>query len=259
MLKMKIKQLEAILGKKIKRNTKVLGIDIATKTGFCIAKANTVNVIFDYNFVTFTNNDEFDRYQQIAKTFIEIIDKDFEVVIEDTFLGFNPKTFKLLSRFGGIVCGICETKGVVGYTFKMPSSLRAGVGIKMGKVKKGEAKKAVRKWLIDNLDLDVENDDIADSVVISLYGLIDNETKKNKRRKKMPKKFFTNSLGKDEQEDDIYTNSLMRNYKSKSRMVQVKNPKTGVYVKIDRKLGKIVSHKKSRGPYKGVPIARKSK
>lgn len=40
-------------------------------------------------------------------------------------------------------------------------------------------------------------------------------------------------------------------------VVQVKNPKSGHYVKIDRSAGKIVSHKKSNGPYKGVPVARK--
>ncbi len=40
-------------------------------------------------------------------------------------------------------------------------------------------------------------------------------------------------------------------------VVQVKNPRTGHYVKIDRTEGKIISHKKSEGPYKGVPVARK--
>lgn len=43
----------------------------------------------------------------------------------------------------------------------------------------------------------------------------------------------------------------------KRDVVQTKNPRTGHYVKIDRAAGKIVSHKKSDGPYKGVPIARK--
>ena len=44
----------------------------------------------------------------------------------------------------------------------------------------------------------------------------------------------------------------------KRDIVQVKNPKTGRYVKIDRTAGRIVDHKKSKGPYKDVPIARKS-
>jgi hypothetical protein len=43
----------------------------------------------------------------------------------------------------------------------------------------------------------------------------------------------------------------------KKRIVQVKNPKTGKYVKIDREKGRIVAHKKSEGPFKGVAVARK--
>jgi len=44
----------------------------------------------------------------------------------------------------------------------------------------------------------------------------------------------------------------------KSDIVQVKNPKSGHYVKIDRKAGRIIDHKKSEGPYKGVPVAKSS-
>jgi hypothetical protein len=43
----------------------------------------------------------------------------------------------------------------------------------------------------------------------------------------------------------------------KRDLVQVKNPKTNRYVKIDRSKGRIVSHKKSSGPYKDIPVARK--
>lgn len=45
----------------------------------------------------------------------------------------------------------------------------------------------------------------------------------------------------------------------KRNVVQVKNPKTDRYVKIDRAAGKIMSHKRSKGPYKDVPVARKRK
>lgn len=45
----------------------------------------------------------------------------------------------------------------------------------------------------------------------------------------------------------------------KHDIVQVKNPRSGHYVKIDRTVGKIVSHKKSDGPYKNVRVARKRK
>jgi hypothetical protein len=45
----------------------------------------------------------------------------------------------------------------------------------------------------------------------------------------------------------------------KPDVVQVKNPRTARYVKIDRSVGKIVAHKKSAGPYKSIPVARKRK
>jgi hypothetical protein len=45
--------------------------------------------------------------------------------------------------------------------------------------------------------------------------------------------------------------------KMKADVVQVKNPKTGHYVKIDRSAGRILDQKKSDGPYKNIPVARK--
>lgn len=46
---------------------------------------------------------------------------------------------------------------------------------------------------------------------------------------------------------------------AKKDIVQVKNPRTNRYVKIDREAGKIIDQKKSEGPYKNIPIARKRK
>ncbi len=41
--------------------------------------------------------------------------------------------------------------------------------------------------------------------------------------------------------------------------VQVLNPKTERYIKIDRAVGVVVSSKPTRGPYKNVPIVSKPK
>ncbi len=41
-----------------------------------------------------------------------------------------------------------------------------------------------------------------------------------------------------------------------SKLVQIKNPRTGKYVKIDTEKRKIIGHKKSEGPYKNIPIKR---
>lgn len=45
----------------------------------------------------------------------------------------------------------------------------------------------------------------------------------------------------------------------KPDVVQVKNPRTGRYVKIDRAAGKIIASKKSDGKYANIPVARKRK
>ncbi len=41
------------------------------------------------------------------------------------------------------------------------------------------------------------------------------------------------------------------------RFVQIRNPRTGLYVKIDRERGVIVSHKKTRGPFRHVAHAKR--
>lgn len=40
----------------------------------------------------------------------------------------------------------------------------------------------------------------------------------------------------------------------KKDIIQIKNPKTKRYVKIDRKKGRILSYKKSHGAYKNILI-----
>jgi len=42
-------------------------------------------------------------------------------------------------------------------------------------------------------------------------------------------------------------------------IVQVKNPKSNRYVKIDRTKGKIIAYKATPGPYKNIPVVRKNK
>ena len=45
---------------------------------------------------------------------------------------------------------------------------------------------------------------------------------------------------------------------TKKDIVQTKNPKSGHYVKIDRSAGKIIGHKATKGPYKNIPVIRKT-
>ena len=40
----------------------------------------------------------------------------------------------------------------------------------------------------------------------------------------------------------------------KKDLVQILNPRTKRYVVVDREKGQVVSHKRSKGPYKNIPI-----
>lgn len=40
----------------------------------------------------------------------------------------------------------------------------------------------------------------------------------------------------------------------KKDLIQVKNPRTGCYIKIDKSIGAIISRKKTSGPYKNILI-----
>lgn len=40
----------------------------------------------------------------------------------------------------------------------------------------------------------------------------------------------------------------------KHDIVQIRNPRSGRYIKIDRTVGDIVFHKQSEGQYKNIPI-----
>lgn len=45
----------------------------------------------------------------------------------------------------------------------------------------------------------------------------------------------------------------------KGNVVQIRNPKTGKYLKIDRGKGLIIGYKKTKGPFKGVTIINNKK
>jgi len=44
----------------------------------------------------------------------------------------------------------------------------------------------------------------------------------------------------------------------KHKIVQTKNPKNNRYVKLDLDKGMVISHKKSEGAYKNIPILKKN-
>jgi len=42
-----------------------------------------------------------------------------------------------------------------------------------------------------------------------------------------------------------------------TNIIQIRNPRSGCYIKINKNKAIIISHKKSKGPYKNIPIVTK--
>lgn len=87
------------------------------------------------------------------------------VVIEDTSVVRNPKTFRMLTTVVGVVYGY-SIKNKCDFKRIKPTEWRKTLGFKQGsKVKREELKEQSIRFVLDKFNLEV-NDDIADSICI---------------------------------------------------------------------------------------------
>lgn len=182
-----IKKLEKGTGYKIFKGYTVIGLDIATKTGYAILTTGTKDVILDLGFISFDKSTDHQRYKQFYVAFKELITNQDKAIIEDTFLGRNPNGMKQLTRFGALALANCIEKKVP-YDIIGAASARAKLHIDSRKFGKGKSKLAVADWLKTKLgiDLGMELNDVSDAIVLAILGLCqgmdfrsDSEIKKN--------------------------------------------------------------------------------
>lgn len=175
MLKINIKNLEKVTGYKIHKGFTVIGLDIATTTGYAILTSDSKNVILDVGFISFDKSTDNQRYKQFYLSFKELINNQDMVVIEDTFLGRNPNGMKILSRFGALALANAIEKKVP-YEIIGAASARSKLHIDSRKFGKGKSKLAVADYLKTKLgiDLGMELNDVSDAIVLSILGLCRN-------------------------------------------------------------------------------------
>jgi Holliday junction resolvasome RuvABC endonuclease subunit len=173
-IKVPIDTLEYHFNVKLKRNTSSLGLDTATNTGYCEAKANSENVTFSIGFFNIDVKNIKDkykreeiRYKMVYDNLKPVIKAPDVIVIENTYHSRNPKTTIILSRIGGIAYTLARVKSIPSILWRTASEARCALGIK-GNSKKSEILSTVN--LI--LDIDIKNDDEADAVILALNGLI---------------------------------------------------------------------------------------
>ena len=177
-MKIKISDLEAKLNKKIKKNIQSIGLDIAERTGVCIITTDKTYIDLDWQFIEFDKSDINSVYENMFSEFLKIIVKDKKknnvVIIEDSFLQRFGKfvqadVFKKLTRFGTIAL-VCSFLNKMSYHFILAKSARAKLKIKMIK---GQPKESVAKYLKNELDIVVDDNDIADAIVLAILGIIE--------------------------------------------------------------------------------------
>ena len=173
-MKLKIKTIEKKLGIKLRKNAVSLGLDTATKTGYCIARTNKIDIHFDIGYINLNMKEIKDRqirnelrYEEIYRRFKQLIKTEYIVVIEDVFFGRNPQTLILLSRIGAIAWTIAKTKKCKEIIWKTAVQARKALGLPCNK-----KKVVVMNTMNKVLKTKIENDDIIDAIVLSLGGLI---------------------------------------------------------------------------------------
>ena len=171
-MRIKIKNLEQKLNKKIKRNCISIGIDTASATGIGYISTDSKNVTIEWALIEFNAESIQDLYKQMYKEFGNFIDKKTNIcVVEDVFLSFNPDVTIKLARFGGLAIAQAINKNV---HFEMigAKSARAKLFKLDCKKWKGKTKEAVANYL-KSIGIEINEHNCADGVLLAILGIID--------------------------------------------------------------------------------------
>lgn len=144
-------------------------------TGYAIYKHNK---LVQYNYITATSNDLFNRIKvmmnAINKILQQNLDLEYVIMEEVRQQGFiNVKTYKALMYLQGCIQMMIHQKFKHLQTdFLYPSSWRKICQIKQGRgIQRKQQKQLDIQWVKDNFNIVPENDDVADAIGLG-YGYI---------------------------------------------------------------------------------------
>jgi len=163
------KVLEKAFDKKIIPNITCLGVDTASRTGWCKATTTKKEVVFDYGFIDVKSNNKYFKYNRYIKLFSNIVKTD-KLIIEESFYGRNVKTFQMLSRLGGFIYAIAHLNGQKDKEFLLATTARKQLGFK-GNLKK----QLIHQQFLKTLKLKLDDEDVIDAMVLAINGILDHE------------------------------------------------------------------------------------
>jgi Holliday junction resolvasome RuvABC endonuclease subunit len=183
-MKLKIANLEKLLGYKIKKNFKAIGLDTAKRTGVAFIETTKTHVNLDWIFLEFNYNNQEQMLTQMYNEFKKLFTDEKLAVIEEVFLGFNRCGSLHLAKMGTLAVSVCIDKGIP-FKLILAQSARSKFQINTRKFGKGKSKQAVAEYL-KSIKIEVDDEDISDAVVLALLGVCENMNfqAQTKRRKK---------------------------------------------------------------------------
>lgn len=180
--KIKLKTVEERLGKELKKNTISLGWDVAVhSTGIALIRTSE-NFLIIENLDKITtpkavkDKDALDLFIDQLDNYKEKIIQKYKIdvtVIEDCFFGKSVVTLKALARHSVLVYDRFKRISRM-IDFEYPKQARKKVGFNSGKLKGHQLKKEIVKFIneIFGLELKMKDNDLSDSLVLSLVGLV---------------------------------------------------------------------------------------
>ena len=193
MNKISVIELEKKLGKKIKRNTSVLGIDAASTAGMAYIKVNKNILYFETEKIKFGGHkkgtqigDKLDKGIGAIKKYKSTHSPVDLIVIEKAYLKLNKYVYGLLNMLAGVF--YCEfsnfTKKIL---FYYPTEHRKLIGFNSKSMHGNSLKALVVSW-VNNLGFGKLSHDEADAVMIALSGIVIQPPVQKSLKKKKKKK-----------------------------------------------------------------------
>jgi len=185
MIKLSIKNIEEKLCKKLKRNYKSIGLDLATKSGIGFVSTDNEFIYIDWTVLYFQTDNKKDLYKFAYEEFGKIITDENKVIIEDIFVGGNRQVALFLARLSSLALAQAISKGKY-YEIISAISSRSKIGINIKKIPKGESKIYIKEWMENILGIKIDEDNVVDGILLALVGLCEDTvyTKKAKTKKK---------------------------------------------------------------------------
>lgn len=169
-MKIKLKTIEKITKYKIKQNVLSIGLDLAMRTGICSIHTDNHYAYFKWLFLEFDSINEKILYRNMVNAFENLMNKQNIAIIEKPFVGFSRSGSMKLSTFCGFA--ICEAiKKSIPYELISAVSARSKFKIDTRSYGKGKSKVAVADWLKKNFKLELDDNDISDSIILALCGI----------------------------------------------------------------------------------------